>query len=96
MVLDGLLWNFVNRLEFDKARWSCPWNSDQNYTQNSARVTVCLKWGLFQLFSVRSLLNLQEKVVYYLLCMSLRLFGVSVVNCPKILGQAEVSDYRGL
>ena len=24
-------------LEFDKTRWSCPWNSDQNCTQNSAR-----------------------------------------------------------
>ena len=25
-------------MEFDKTKWSCPWNSDQNCTQNSARV----------------------------------------------------------
>ena len=24
-------------MEFDKTRWSCPWNSEQNCTQNSAR-----------------------------------------------------------
>ena len=24
-------------MKFDKIRWSCPWNSDQNCTQNSAR-----------------------------------------------------------
>ena len=24
-------------MEFDQTRWSCPWNSDQNCTQNSAR-----------------------------------------------------------
>ena len=24
-------------MEFDKTKWSCPWNSDQNCTQNSAR-----------------------------------------------------------
>ena len=24
--------------KFHKTRWSCPWNSDQNCTQNSARV----------------------------------------------------------
>ena len=24
-------------MEFDKTRWSCPWNSDQNCTQNSAK-----------------------------------------------------------
>ena len=24
-------------MEFDKTKWSCPWNSNQNYTQNSAR-----------------------------------------------------------
>ena len=24
-------------MEFDKTRWSCLWNSDQNCTQNSAR-----------------------------------------------------------
>ena len=23
-------------MEFDKTKWSCPWNSDQNCTQNSA------------------------------------------------------------
>ena len=27
----------VFRMEFDKTRWSCPWNSDQNCTHNSAR-----------------------------------------------------------
>ena len=27
----------VFQMEFDKTRWSCPWNSDQNCTQNSAR-----------------------------------------------------------
>ena len=27
----------VFQLEFDKTRWSCPWNSDQNCTQNSPR-----------------------------------------------------------
>ena len=25
-------------MEFDNTRWSCPWNSDKNCTQNSARV----------------------------------------------------------
>ena len=25
-------------MEFDKTRWSCPLNSDQNCTKNSARV----------------------------------------------------------
>ena len=24
-------------MEFDKTSWSCPWNTDQNCTQNSAR-----------------------------------------------------------
>ena len=28
---------FVYRMEFDKTKWCCPWNSDQNCTQNSAR-----------------------------------------------------------
>ena len=33
----------VDRMEIDKTRWSCPWNSDQNCTQNSVRVTsFCL------------------------------------------------------
>ena len=27
----------VYRMEFNKTRWSCSWNSDQNCTQNSAR-----------------------------------------------------------
>ena len=27
----------VFRVEFDKTRWSCPWNSDQNCTHNSAK-----------------------------------------------------------
>ena len=27
----------VCRMEFDKTWWSCPWNSNQNCTQNSAR-----------------------------------------------------------
>ena len=27
---------FLSRMEFDKTRWSCSWNSDQNCTQNSA------------------------------------------------------------
>ena len=26
---------FVYRMEFDKTRWSCSWNSDQNCTQKS-------------------------------------------------------------
>ena len=26
----------VFRMEFDKTKWSCPWNNDQNYTKNSA------------------------------------------------------------
>ena len=25
-------------MEFDKTRWSCPWNNDQNCTQNSVGV----------------------------------------------------------
>ena len=29
-------------MEFDKTKRSCPWNSDQNYTQNSAQ-----GWGLW-------------------------------------------------
>ena len=24
---------FVHQIEFDKARWSCSWNSDQNYNK---------------------------------------------------------------
>ena len=24
---------FVHQIEFDKARWSCSWNSDQNYSK---------------------------------------------------------------
>ena len=28
---------FVNRMEFDETKWSFPWNSDQNCTQNSAK-----------------------------------------------------------
>ena len=31
----------VYQIEFHKTRWSCPWNSDQNCTQNSARGS----WG---------------------------------------------------
>ena len=27
----------VFRMEFDKTKWCCPWNSDQNCAQNSAR-----------------------------------------------------------
>ena len=27
----------VYRMDFDKTKWSCPWNSDQNCTQNYAR-----------------------------------------------------------
>ena len=27
----------VYQMEFDKTGWSCPWNSDQNCTENSAR-----------------------------------------------------------
>ena len=27
----------VNQMEFDKTRWSCLWNSDQNCTQNSVK-----------------------------------------------------------
>ena len=26
----------VDQIEFNKTRWSCPWNNDQNWTQNSA------------------------------------------------------------
>ena len=32
-----LVFLIVYRMEFDKTKWSCPWNSDQNCTQNSAR-----------------------------------------------------------
>ena len=28
---------FVYWMEFDQTRWSCPWNSDKDCTQNSAR-----------------------------------------------------------
>ena len=31
----GLLFLSIDRI--DKTRWSCPWNNDQNCTQNSAR-----------------------------------------------------------
>ena len=30
---------FVYRMKFDKTKWSCPWNSAKNSTQNSADVT---------------------------------------------------------
>ena len=30
-------------MEFNKIRWSCLWNSDQNCTQNSARGVVGVK-----------------------------------------------------
>ena len=33
----------VFRMEFDKTRWSCPWKSDQNCTQNSAKGVVGVK-----------------------------------------------------
>ena len=34
----GLAASFiVYQMEFDKTKWSCPWNSDQNCTHNSAR-----------------------------------------------------------
>ena len=33
-------------MEFNKTEWSCPWNSDQNCIQNSARgVGVCVECG---------------------------------------------------
>ena len=32
----------VYRMEFDKTRWSCSCNSDQNCIQNSAKVIFCL------------------------------------------------------
>ena len=36
----------VYRMEFDKTRWSCPWNSDQSCTQNSAKGWQGLRgWG---------------------------------------------------
>ena len=51
----------VYRLEPNKTRWSCPYNSGQNCTQSSAMATlfVCLKLGLVQLFSDESLSHLQ-------------------------------------
>ena len=34
-------------MEFDKTRWSCPWNSDQNCTQNYARGSGGVRvWGV--------------------------------------------------
>ena len=32
-MLCSLNYVVVFRMEFDKTRWSCLWNSDQNYTQ---------------------------------------------------------------
>ena len=42
----------IYRMESDnRTRWSCSWDSNQDYPQNSTRVTyyVCLKLGLVQL-----------------------------------------------
>ena len=35
----------VFRMQFDKTRWSCPWNSDQNCTHNSAKGVVGVGGG---------------------------------------------------
>ena len=35
----------VYRKEFDKTGWSCPWNRDQNCSQNSARGGGVKRWG---------------------------------------------------
>ena len=32
-------------MEFNKARWSCPWNGDHNCTQNSAGVVGVKEYG---------------------------------------------------
>ena len=35
----------VNQMEFDKTKWSCPWNSRQNCTQNSTSSMAKLESG---------------------------------------------------
>ena len=53
---------FVHRMEFDKARWSCSGNSNQNCTKTcQGHFVVYLKLGLVQLILVRSLPDLWEK-----------------------------------
>ena len=47
----------VYRMEFDKTRWSCSWNSDQNCTQNFAGVVgvgcgVCLIWNWSSVYDI--------------------------------------------
>ena len=37
LLIPSLCFGFLSIDAIDKTRWSCPWNSDQNYTQNSAR-----------------------------------------------------------
>ena len=66
----------VYRMECDKTKWSCLWNSDQN----TARLTFlfCLKLGHVQLFPVISLQDLQEKSAVESTC----IFCVNGVNCP--------------
>ena len=50
---------FVYRMEFSNTRQICSWKSDQNCTQNSAKVTFSSVQTV-QLFPVRSLLDLEE------------------------------------
>ena len=82
---------FVCRMDFNKTRWYCSWNSDQNCTQNSARVTfVCLKLNLcsyfqsdlFQIYTSRS-------SAYLHLC-----FWCQCCQLSRILGQSEVSKNK--
>ena len=50
MTLDIDLDLILNQMKFGKTIWSCLWNSDKNYTQNSTwsgdvRWWVCVWWG---------------------------------------------------
>ena len=81
-----LLYNtilIVYRMEFDKTRWSCSWNSDQNCAQNFTRVTFCLsKTGPCVVILSEISSQFTREVVHYLLCMLLLLcfFVVRVVQ----------------
>ena len=48
---------FVHRMEFDKPRWSCSWNSYQTCTKTcQGHFVVYLKLGLFQIYGRSSLI----------------------------------------
>ena len=76
-------------------RWSCSWNKNQNcYITLHSSLFFCLKLGLVQLFPVRFLPNLKEKLfIIFFACLHL-IFLCQCCQMSRILGQSEVSDNR--